>query len=308
MRDMQAYRPRLPQVTAAMAEGLKAYWAVQESHEQEITEATVAAAGRIPEFAPILRAMSKETLAAQNAAGRERSRRAFLHNEWEPYLVELHKQGETYARMGVSFNAWIELIRVFKDFVTPLIVADLRADTTRLLSALGGMNELLYLSIEVIGEAYLTAKEGVIRAQEEAIRELSTPVLRVRERVLIVPVVGIVDTQRARQITENMLRAVKDHRARVVVMDITGVPVVDSKVAGHLLQSVEAARLMGTEVLITGLSPEIAQTLVTLGAVLTDVKTYGDLQDGMEKADAILGLEVVARHPTTQGLSRGRVL
>lgn len=289
------HRPRLPQITADMKEGLSAYWAVQERHEGEITEKVLEAALNIPDFAPIVKGMPKEAMERQNADSRERSRRAFLHDEWEPYFANLRQQGEMYARMGVGFHAWVELIRRFKDLMRPIILADLGGDQARLLAALSGMHELLYLSIEVIGEAYLAAKEAVIRTQEEAIRELSTPVLKVRDRMLIVPIVGIVDTRRARQVTENMLRAIKDYRARAVVMDITGVPVVDSKVAGHLLQSVEAARLMGSTVIVTGLSPEIAQTLVNLGAELPNVKTYGELQDGLEEAESLLGLEVVQR-------------
>jgi len=149
--------------------------------------------------------------------------------------------------------------------------------------------------MEGIGEAYLSTKEAVIGSQQSAIRELSTPVLKVRERLLILPIIGIIDTQRARQVTESLLHAIRDHRAKAVVMDITGVPMVDSKVANHIVQSVEAARLMGATVVITGLSPEIAQTLVALGAQLPNIRTFGDLQGGIEEAEQLLGLEVTVR-------------
>ncbi len=297
MVDPAPYRPRLPSLTPETEAGYKTYWDVQERHHQELTDKVVEAALTIPDFVPIIRGMSKEVMERQNAESRERTRRAFLHNEWEPYFANLRQQGEMYARMGVGFNAWVELIRLFREVLTPLLSRDVGDDREKLLAALNAMNELLYLSIEVIGEAYLSAKEQVIRTQEEAIRELSTPVLRVRERLLIVPIIGIVDTMRARQITESMLHAVREHRARAVVMDITGVPIVDSKVAGHLLQSVAAARLMGATVIITGLSPDIARTLVSLGTDLPDVTTFGDLQDGMEEAETLLGLSVVARRP-----------
>ena len=108
-------------------------------------------------------------------------------------------------------------------------------------------------------------RERVIRQQQEAIRELSTPVLQVRERLLILPIIGVLDGQRARQLTEQLLRGIRTNRARVVVIDITGVPTIDSTVANHLVQTVERVALMGASVIITGLSPEIAQTLVTLG-------------------------------------------
>lgn len=130
-----------------------------------------------------------------------------------------------------------------------------------------------------------------VQQQEEAIRKLSTPVLQVRERLLILPIIGVLDTRRARQLTEQLLRGIRDKRAKVVVVDITGVPVIDSKVANHLVQTVEASRLMGASVIITGMSSEIAQTLVTLGVDLSKVNTVGDLQGGIEEAERLLGYE-----------------
>lgn len=136
-----------------------------------------------------------------------------------------------------------------------------------------------------------------VQQQEESIRELSTPVLQVRERLLILPIIGVLDTRRARQLTEQLLRGIRDRRAKVVVVDITGVPVIDSKVANHLVQTVEASRLMGASVIITGMSSEIAQTLVTLGVDLSKVNTVGDLQGGIEEAERLLGYEVLRDPP-----------
>src|SRR5205823_1133787 len=141
-----------------------------------------------------------------------------------------------------------------------------REDPKKSALAADGMNRFLDIAMGAIGEAYLSEKERLIGQQQEAIRELSTPVLQVREQMLILPVVGVVDTQRARNLTSALLKAIREHRARAAVMDITGVPIVDSKVANHLAQACEAARLMGATVIVTGISAEIAQTLVTVGA------------------------------------------
>src|SRR6266550_4470062 len=130
---------------------------------------------------------------------------------------------------------------------------------------------------------FVQERERVIRQQQEAIRELSTPVLPVRERLLILPIIGIIDPQRARQLTEQLLHGIRVNRAKVVVMDITGVPAMDATVANHLVQTVEAARLLGATVIVTGLSPEIAQTLVN---------TVGDMQGGIEEAERLLGYRV----------------
>ena len=103
----------------------------------------------------------------------------------------------------------------------------------------------------------------------------------------------VLDSERARQLTEQLLTAIRTHRAKVVVVDITGVPDVDEAVANHLVQTVDASRLMGASVIITGLSPEIAQTLVTIGVDLTKMDTIGDLQGGLEEAERLLGYTVI---------------
>jgi anti-anti-sigma factor len=285
---------RVPRLSDRIRAGMRDYWQVVEKNAQALDAQTLELAAKIPDFQAIVQAMASDpaALERQNKESRERSRQAFLEGNWEPYLSDLQVQGERYAKMGVSYSAWLELIRVYAVLLPEYLEKSLGEDPARLKGALAGMHEMLYLAVEGIGQAYLNTKEHVIREQEEAIRELSTPVLKVRERLLIVPVIGIVDTQRARQVTEAMLRAIRSERARAVVIDITGVPMVDSKVANHLVQSVEAARLMGTTVVITGLSPEIAQTMVTLGADLPNVRTFGDLQTGLEEAEAILGLHV----------------
>ena len=155
---------------------------------------------------------------------------------------------------------------------------------------------------EVVGIVLLLLvdeRERVIRQQQDAIRELSTLVLPVRERLLVLPIIGVLDTERARQLTGQLLSGIRKHRAKVVVMDITGAPEVDETVANHLVQTVDASRLMGASVIITGLSPTIAQTLVTIGVDLSKMNTIGDLQGGLEEAERLLGYTVTRKEPST---------
>jgi rsbT co-antagonist protein RsbR len=112
--------------------------------------------------------------------------------------------------------------------------------------------------------------------------------------MLLVPIIGLIDSQRARPLTEQLLGAVRDNRAKVVMMDITGV---DLKVANHLVQTVEAARLMGATVILAGISSEIAQTMVTLGIDLGRMAPVGDLQSGIERAEELLGYVVTKARP-----------
>jgi rsbT co-antagonist protein RsbR len=157
------------------------------------------------------------------------------------------------------------------------------------------LNKIAFLDIGIITDVLIAERERTIKLQQEAISELSTPALQIRERMLILPIIGTLDSHRARQLTDGLLRAIRANRAKVVVMDITGVGTVDSKVANHLLQTVAASRLMGATVIITGLSADVAQSLVTLGVDLGKLNAVGDLQGGIEEAERLLGYEVVQR-------------
>ena len=132
------------------------------------------------------------------------------------------------------------------------------------------------------------------RAAAVAIRELSTPVLVVRERMLIVPLVGTLDRDRAAQLTDELLGRIRAGRARAVVIDVTGVPVIDSVVAGQLVRTVQACGLLGASVVVTGLSSDITQALVTTGVDVRAIHAVADLQRGIEEAERLLGYEAPA--------------
>ena len=136
-----------------------------------------------------------------------------------------------------------------------------------------------------VSVSFVQERERIIRQQQMAIRELSTPVLKVRDQLLILPIIGALDTARARQLTEQLLNGIRENRAKFVVIDITGVPAIDMQVANHLVQAVRASGLMGAKVIITGLSAEIAQTLVNIGLDLSMMQSVGDLQGGIEEAE-----------------------
>ena len=170
-------------------------------------------------------------------------------------------------------------------------------DPDRLAGALKAFEPVTNKILLIVAMAFNSERERVVREQQEAIQELSTPVLQVRDRLLILPIIGLIDSDRALQLTEQLLGAIREFRARVVVMDVTGVAAVDSKVANHLIQTVDAARLLGTTVIVTGISASIAQTIVTIGIDLSRIQTVGDLQGGLELADRILGYQTIMGEP-----------
>ena len=137
----------------------------------------------------------------------------------------------------------------------------------------------------MFGQAFVSTNEQVINRQQQAIRELSTPLLQLREGLLILPMVGALDQPRLEQLRAGLLDGIRERRARVVVVDVTGVPEIDSSAAKELISAVASARMMGAEVIISGLSSEIAQTLVSAGIDLQQVVSAGDLQSGIEQAE-----------------------
>jgi len=133
--------------------------------------------------------------------------------------------------------------------------------------------------------------DEALRRHQLAIRELSTPVLRIRDRLLILPVIGQIDGPRAQHLTEELLSSIRINRARVVVIDMTGVATMSPDVAQQMLKTIEACRLLGAAIIVTGLSHAIADTLVSIGADMAKITSLGDLQSGMEAAERLLGAD-----------------
>ncbi len=127
-------------------------------------------------------------------------------------------------------------------------------------------------------------QQEVIEAQKRALQELSTPIIPVMEGIIVMPLIGSIDTMRARDITRGLLAGIRQHRARVAILDITGVPIVDSGVANHLNKTIQAARLKGARTIITGISDAVAETIVDLGIDWSDIETLSDLQTGLRAA------------------------
>lgn len=130
--------------------------------------------------------------------------------------------------------------------------------------------------------AYADTWEKTVSIQKLALQELSAPLLPIFDHISVMPLIGTIDTERARQIMENLLMGVVKHRSEVVLIDITGVPVVDTMVAHHIIQASEAVRLVGCQPMLVGIRPEIAQTIVNLGIELDKIITTNTLKKGME--------------------------
>lgn len=193
---------------------------------------------------------------------------------------------------GVETDEVIGIVLLLRDVLARSLFEKYQTDFDLLNRVLDAYEPAANRIANTVAVSFVEERERVIRQQQEAIRELSTPVLQVREQLLILPIIGVLDSQRARQVTEQLLRAIRANRAKVVVIDITGVPTIDSTVANDLVRTVDASGLMGASVIITGLSSEIALTLVNIGLDLSKMNAVGDLQGGIEEAERLLGYEV----------------
>ena len=153
-------------------------------------------------------------------------------------------------------------------------------------NVIGGLEYILDITERV-------QQEKKLQEQSRTIMEISTPVIKLWDRVIILPVVGVIDSLRAQQMMKTMLKKITETLAKVIILDIAGVATVDTAVANHLIKIAKATKLMGCRCIVSGISPAVAETLVQLGIELGDVTTNSNLQDSLADAFAILKLEVV---------------
>jgi rsbT co-antagonist protein RsbR len=166
---------------------------------------------------------------------------------------------------------------------------DFQALASETLNATGILDKLgLYTT-----ESFIKSREGIIASQQQEMMELSTPVVQLWENILALPLIGTLDSARTQVVMENLLQKIVETGALIAIIDITGVPTVDTLVAQHLIKTVSAARLMGADCIISGIRPQIAQTIVHLGVNLMDIITKASLADAFAVALQRTGSSVV---------------
>ena len=198
------------------------------------------------------------------------------------------------AREGFSPAATGRLVLGFKAAAEMALAEAYAGDPARFRQECASVGEIVDALAIFTFEAFMRAREEVISRQSDAILEISTPALLIWDGVVMMPLVGVIDTARAQHIMEQMLNAIAREQARVAILDVTGVPVIDTRVALHLTNVVAAARMLGAEIVVTGFSPEAAQTLVKLDVDLRAMKTRGTLRSGFAEALRLLRRQVVA--------------
>ena len=248
--------------------------------------------GRIHQ-AHLLQAMTSQEMAAETTSVYDNYVEVLETGSVQALQHYARDLSERIIPRGVETHEVVGIVLLLRDVLARSLFEKYQRDFGLLNRVLDAYEPAANRIANTVAVSFVDERERVIRQQQDSIRELSTPVLPVRERLLILPIIGVLDAERARQLTQQLLAGIRTHRAKVVVMDITGAPDIDATVANHLVQTVDASRLMGASVIITGLSAEIAQTLVTIGVDLSKMHTIGDLQGGIEEAERLLGFTVI---------------
>jgi rsbT co-antagonist protein RsbR len=209
---------------------------------------------------------------------------------WKPLKSQLERLSVTQARQGFSPTETATFVLSLKEPLFELIHSQGSGSVEQIWMVSKMIDKLGLFSIEY----YMTGRETVIREQQESLLELSTPVVQLWDGVLAVPLIGALDSNRTQIVMESLLQKIVETESDIAIIDITGVPTVDTMVAQHLLKTITAAKLMGAKCIISGIRPQIAQTIVHLGVELGDVVTKSSLADAFKLALKELEVRLVS--------------
>ncbi|MGH8872575.1 MAG: STAS domain-containing protein [Acidimicrobiia bacterium] len=277
---------RKSNLTEAEAAGIADLIEISRSHRKELMAHR---RQMVERFHPSL-LRSDQEMEAESEEGLQMLEAAVASGDLSSYLASMREQTVLMADEGLEFKVIGEAL---VDLITPvadLIETDYSDDLPRALRTLRALHLLESEFLLAAGGAYATVREDSVESEyQQVIRRLSTPVIDVWDEVLVMPLIGVLDSTRAQQMMEQLLERIAAQEARFVIIDITGVPTVDTAVAEHLLKTTKASRLVGAQTLLAGISPRVAQTLVRLGVSLGDVSTFPNLRSGLEHALRALG-------------------
>ena len=210
------------------------------------------------------------------------------------YVEDRLRVGAMHERIGLAPTWYLGAYRQYLQLIRDHFDLELK-DATRSREAFYSVQRIVFFDVALAIDTYIAANLEALGRHQAAIRELSTPVIKVYDRVLLLPLVGAVDSHRAQQIMESVLINVVEAQARCIIIDIAGVPVVDTRVADHLLKTAAAVRLLGAEVVLTGITAQVARTMVQLGLDVSTMHTVSRLSDGIELALGMVGKAITTR-------------
>jgi rsbT co-antagonist protein RsbR len=231
-----------------------------------------------------LREQSRELLGLLQGAVRNGDLESIEGPDWVPLREFLTRVSRSRVQQGFSASANATFVFSLKEPLFGRLRAALGKDAAALADEMWAATTLLdKLGLYTL-EVFIRTREELIQRQQREMMELSTPVVQLWDNILALPLIGTLDSERTQVVMESLLQKIVDTGAAIAIIDITGVPTVDTLVAQHLLKTVAAARLMGADCIISGIRPQIAQTIVHLGVNLSDVTTKASLADAFSIA------------------------
>jgi rsbT co-antagonist protein RsbR len=216
------------------------------------------------------------------------------------YVRDRLRVGAAHERIGMPPKLYLGAYRRYLALIHARLLDHFRGNEVKAAEALSSIQKIIFFDMALAIDTYIAAYLETVTRHQAAIRELSTPVIKVHNRILLLPIVGTVDTQRAHQIMETVLLQVVEQQARVMILDIAGVPVVDTKVADHILKTTAAVQLLGAQTILTGISASVARTVVQLGVEITRMHTRAKLSEGIELALSIIGKQVTSKRNSNE--------
>lgn len=270
------------------------------SHESEILKQWMAELSAATRRSDLLsdqdvKSQANQLLSAVTNAAQDGPRFDPRSNQWKTVTELLDEVTRSRASQGFSPSETATFVLSMKKPIFAIVRDEHAKDSKALADATWEASELIDRLGLYTTESYQKAREEVIMRQQQDLLELSTPVVKLWDRVLALPLIGTLDSQRTQVVMETLLHQIVQDGAEVAIIDITGVPTVDTLVAQHLLKTVTAARLMGADCIISGIRPSTAQTIVHLGVDLQDVMTKATLADAFRVALQRMGLRVTTR-------------
>lgn len=208
----------------------------------------------------------------------------------ESYVAKRRKVGEVHVQIRLSLPAYFSAMNAALSLWSDMIQKAMEAPVA--LQTIQSVNRLAMLDTAQVVNTFTDLSNKKMADQHRAIMEMSTPVTTIWEGILLLPVVGIIDSNRAQDIMNAMLTRIGETQARVFILDISGVGIVDTAVANHLIKMTKATRLMGCTCSISGISPAIAQTMVELGVEVGDILTHANLRAALQSAFKVLGIHL----------------